>query len=365
MIRGEAYEQGGRCSAETDEEDEGGSSGMRSSNMMSSLSQSLPASLVTAAVVGVAASALVLAAMLALGSRLPASLPDHRTLHHGAVPRTGGLAVWAGVLAGVALGTPLPAWTWILVPLVAVFVLEDWRGLSPWVRLGTQAAAALAYVYLLRLPSAGAWGATLLAVAILLWAANLYNFMDGADGLAGSMTVIGFGACALAAGAVGDPGPAALAILVAVSALSFVVVNWQPARIFLGDAGAVGLGFAAAGLGIDGVARGTWPPWFPLLVFLPFVTDASLTLVRRGVQGHHLAEAHRDHCYQRLVLLGWGHARTALAYGFIMTGCAATALAALRWLPEKGWVAVLGWSLILTVLYFVVDRRWRLRTASA
>jgi len=332
---------------------------------LTSIFQALPDQVATGALAGLVASALALATMLALGARLPASLPDHRTLHQGAVPRTGGIAVWAGVVAGALAGAPYPGWAWLLVVLAAVFAVEDWRGLSQRFRLGAQAAAAAAFVYALELTAVGGLGAALLAVLVLLWAANLYNFMDGSDGLAGAMTVIGFGACALAGARAGDPAATALSAVVTVSALLFVVVNWHPARIFLGDAGAVALGFAAAGVGIDGVVRSVWPPWFPLLVFLPFVTDASLTLLRRLLQGHRIVEAHRDHCYQRLVLLGWGHARTAIAYGFIMIGCAGTALAALQWLPEMGWMALFAWSLILTVLYLAVDRRWRARTTPA
>ena len=83
------------------------------------------------------------------------------------------------------------------------------------------------------------------------------------------------------------------------------------------------------------------------------------------VQGRQAPAPDRDTSDKRLVLLGWGHARTAIAYGFIMIGCAGTALAALQWLPEMGWMALFAWSLILTVLYLAVDRRWRTRTTPA
>src|SRR6185312_12884493 len=105
------------------------------------------------------------------------------------------------------------------------------------------------------------------------------------NGLAGGMTVVGFGAYAIAAHAqsAGDLAMAASAI--AGAALGFLGWNFDPARIFLGDAGSVTLGFLAAAIGFLGWQREVWPVWFPLLVFSPFILDATVTLLVRMRRG--------------------------------------------------------------------------------
>ena len=121
---------------------------------------------------------------------------------------------------------------------------------------------------------------------VIAWSTNLYNFMDGTDGLAGTMGVVGFAAYGFAALAA-DPAriegivsaPAFLALAAAI--LPFLAVNKPRATLFLGDVGAVPLGFLAAAFGAAGVVYGMWPAWFPVLVFLPFIADATLTLLRR------------------------------------------------------------------------------------
>jgi UDP-N-acetylmuramyl pentapeptide phosphotransferase/UDP-N-acetylglucosamine-1-phosphate transferase len=201
--------------------------------------------------------------------------------------------------------------------------------------------------------------AATLAVAIV-WVANLYNFMDGSDGLAGTMTVVGFGAYALAAFWAGsDRAPTLLAL--AAATLPFLLANWPPARIFLGDAGSVPLGFLAAVFGIEGWRQGWWPSWFPLLVFLPFVADASATLLRRLLRGEPAWQAHRDHSYQRLVQLGLGHAGTLALYAALMIGAAVSALAALARAPQAGWYLLAVWVAVLALLFGSVGYHWRTR----
>ena len=108
----------------------------------------------------------------------------------------------------------------------------------------------------------------------------------------------------------------------------------------MGDAGSIPLGFLSAALGILGWRAGHWPLWFPLLVFSPFVVDASLTLARRVLRGERFWQAHRSHYYQRLVQLGWGHRNTALAEYALMAACGGLALWALGQTPAAQWMAV-------------------------
>jgi UDP-GlcNAc:undecaprenyl-phosphate GlcNAc-1-phosphate transferase len=231
--------------------------------------------------VAVVAAALSLAFLFRHARRLPSALPNERTLHETPVCRVGGLSIAAGfvvalLLSGAGLPGGAPAWAG-LTAIAAVSLVDDWRGVPPPVRLVVHVAAAA--VAAAALPGiAGAFGLVAATLAIA-WSANLYNFMDGSDGLAATMAVCGFSA--LAAGAwIGGAAPAPM-LAVAAASLPLLAVNAPPARMFMGDVGAVPLGFLAALFGIAGWGTGTWPAWFPLLVFLPFIVDATLTLGRR------------------------------------------------------------------------------------
>lgn len=306
-------------------------------------------------------AAVVSAVALGVLSRtaaLPFDRPNARSLHRGVVPRGGGLAVWLGWCAGVVW---LPGGQPWLLPLAAVaFVsyFDDRRGISAPLRLFVQLAAALAWLWLAG-PMPEVLFATIMVVAIV-WMANLYNFMDGSDGLSGTMAVVGFGAYALAAyWAASDRAPLLLALAAAVA--PFLLVNWPPARIFLGDVGAVPLGFLAAVFGIEGWREGWWQAWFPPLVFLPFIADASATLLRRLLAGERAWHAHRDHYYQRLVQLGLGHRGTLALYAALMVGVAVSALAALSRAPQAGWYLLLVWAAVFALLFGSVTHQWRLK----
>ncbi|MDH5668420.1 MAG: hypothetical protein OEY86_10445, partial [Nitrospira sp.] len=130
-------------------------------------------------------------------------------------------------------------------------------------------------------------------------------------------------------------------VSVASAAGAFLLFNTHPARIFLGDAGSTTLGFLAAGLGLIGWQNGTWPLGVPLLIFSPFIVDASVTLTRRMVRGEKFWQAHRSHYYQRLALAGWGHRKTALAEYALMTLCGIGAFA-FQQASEGGRLLIVG-----------------------
>lgn len=195
-------------------------------------------------------------------------------------------------------------------------MIDDARGLPIWLRLLVQSAAGLAA--LRALPVEGLFFSSAMLLAIV-WASNLYNFMDGADGLAGGMSVIGFTGYAIAAADSGQVNLALLSTAVAGASAGFLMWNFAPARIFLGDVGSVPLGFLAATIGAAGWRLGSWSLVFPLVLFSPFILDASLTLTRRLLAGKKVWEAHRDHLYQRLIRAGWGHRGLAVrAYGLML-----------------------------------------------
>jgi len=290
------------------------------------------------------------------GRRLALDTPNERSLHAHPVPRTGGVAIAAGIVAACALIQPGLGVTLVAaLALAAVSLVDDVVGLPTLVRLAAHLAAAAAILlFELGYAEPVLFTAFLLAIA---WYTNLYNFMDGADGLAGAMALFGFGAYAIAALA-SDAAFAALCGAIAAAAAGFLVFNLPPARIFMGDAGSVPIGFLAGALGVVGWSRGSWPIWFPLLVFAPFVCDASLTLLRRLLRRESVWRAHREHYYQRLVRMGFGHRATAaIEYG-AMLACAATALYARRE-PAVVQAAVLAVSAaVLTAIAVWIDLRW-------
>jgi UDP-N-acetylmuramyl pentapeptide phosphotransferase/UDP-N-acetylglucosamine-1-phosphate transferase len=207
-----------------------------------------------------------------------------------------------------------------------------------------------------------------LALAVA-WITNLYNFMDGSDGLAGGMSMIGFATYAWAAVQDGDVGLAVLCVALSAASAGFLARNFPPARIFLGDVGSIPLGFLAASLGLLGWRNDHWPLWFPLLVFGPFVADATITLLRRAARAQAVWRPHREHYYQRLVQAGFGHAGTALIEYAAMLACAAIALLGRSQEPKLQAIAFGCGSALLAALAIWTDlhcaRHARRRGASA
>ncbi|HVC13220.1 MAG TPA: glycosyl transferase [Burkholderiales bacterium] len=291
------------------------------------------------------------------GPRLVLDHPNERSLHERPVPRTGGIAIIAGVAGGWAVaGTGFAAALTLAAALAVLSVLDDIFGLPTALRLGAHLAAAVALVALeLRFPG---WTLFVVFVLALAWYANLYNFMDGSDGLAGGMAVIGFGAYAVAAYLSGAQPLATVCALLAAGAAAFLTRNFPPASIFMGDVGSVPLGFLAGGLGLVGWNDGVWPLWFPLLVFAPFVCDATLTLLRRLARRERVWQAHRDHYYQRLVRMGYGHRGTVFIEYAAMLACALAAVLA-RNVSVAGQAGTLaGVAAALGVIAIWVDVRW-------
>jgi UDP-N-acetylmuramyl pentapeptide phosphotransferase/UDP-N-acetylglucosamine-1-phosphate transferase len=265
-------------------------------------------------------------------------LPNDRSSHTVPTPRGGGIAVIGAVLVawliwcltgrappevlGISLATGL---------LAIVSSTDDLRGLSPAARLAAQIAVVMIGLYLL--PSAGnelrVWlGPTAYFAAIGLlwiWWVNVFNFMDGIDGLAGSeAAAIGGGLVLFSAWGNGvDPAMALLAAAILGGALGFLGCNWSPARIFLGDVGSAPLGFLTGFLLLNLAARGPWA--VALILPLYFLADATLTLLHRLWRGERIWEAHRQHFYQQAVRGGLKHAavvRRVIAADLLLIGCA-------------------------------------------
>lgn len=315
-------------------------------------------SMTWAALVSFALALAATRALLAWGAGFALDRPNERSLHDRPVPRTGGVALLAGAAACLAFGA-LELWLPLALAagLAVISFVDDLRGVPVAARLFAHLAAAVAFAWFLLSPMHPA--ELVLVIAGVVWVTNLFNFMDGADGVAGGMALIGFGAYAAAANLAGHGSLAAACAALAAASLAFLLHNFHPARIFLGDAGSIPLGFLAAALGLQGWRDDAWPLWFPLLVFGPFIGDATLTLLKRAARREAVWRAHREHYYQRMVRMGLGHRATALVGYGAMLACAGIALAG-RTQPGALQGAAFGAGvLVLAALALWVDLRWR------
>ena len=285
--------------------------------------------------------------------------PNHRSLHSALTPRTGGLAIMLGVLVAFAMLGGLWAWIGIAAGFMLVSLMDDVYGLQVRWRLAIQLllCAGFVWFFMLRQP----WWVLFLALPALIWMTNLYNFMDGSDGLAGGMTAFGFGAYAVASYMVGNLQLTFMCGAIVVSSLAFLLFNFYPAKIFMGDAGSIPLGFLAGAIGLHGWQQGLWPMWFPVLVFSPFIVDSTATLLKRVLRHEKVWQAHREHYYQRLVLLGWGHKKTALAEYILMFLIIICALVMLK--LSYLWVILLllFWLFFYFFMMLKIDKLWEQR----
>jgi len=285
-------------------------------------------------------------------------IPNERSLHTRPVPRTGGIALIMGVLAAWSLQSGMLTW-WLLIPLCGLFaisILDDIYNLSVKKRFLAHAIAAALLLSGCGIVMHDNWWMSPLVFLFAIWMTNLYNFMDGSDGLAGGMALFGFGAYGIAAVLAQHEGLALSSFCISASALGFLFFNFHPARIFMGDAGSIPLGFLAAGLGVWGWQHGDWSVWFPLIIFSPFIVDATVTLFKRSLRGVRITEAHREHYYQRAIQMGVGHRNVALfeyVLMFIMGGIA-------LFVRELDFplVAFLVCAVIYAACMFPIDARW-------
>jgi UDP-GlcNAc:undecaprenyl-phosphate/decaprenyl-phosphate GlcNAc-1-phosphate transferase len=239
--------------------------------------------------------------------------------------------------------------------LAAVSLLDDLRGLPVKARFLAHFFAAAGCLLALGL---GGW-ALLAGTLAVVWMTNLFNFMDGSDGLAGGMAVVGFGALALAAwtgqcawtGCVqrGDCG----------SCLGFSALQFPAGAGVHGRCGIDSTGIPGRDAGHSRAPRqNVWSWVFPVLVFSPFILDASVTLVRRASRGEKIWQAHRSHYYQRVVLLGASHRQLALAAYVLMLGMAAQAFTLLIVPIYTTWVLIMSVAIYM-IIFLAIDVRWR------
>ncbi|OQW91422.1 MAG: hypothetical protein BWK79_16930 [Beggiatoa sp. IS2] len=298
--------------------------------------------------------------------------PNARSLHTRPIPVSGGVAFLTGLLIVTMIAHHFypfpPPLIWIgysSLMIAIISFIDDYRTLSPGNRLIVHFLAAILLLWQENLwinqliLAEQIWEIPLLlqpviSLLFIVWMTNLYNFMDGMDGFAGGMALFGFGTLA-ALGMLADHFLFMLSNLLIASAVAgFLIFNFPPARIFMGDTGASTLGFLAAAMSLWGQQEGIFALWIALLIFSPFIVDATITLLRRLWQGEKIWLAHKHHYYQRLVQLGWGHRRTVLWEYGLMASCSGSALLAPSGAGQWGLLG--GWVLIYSGLIYLVGR---------
>ena len=270
--------------------------------------------------------------------------PDARRLNRRPIPRLGGLAIFLGILVpalafldlssesrGVLLGAAIAT---------VVGAIDDFRGLSPLAKLSGQALAAaippafgvwidhftLPFVGVMDLP---AWLGVPLSMLFIVAVMNMVNFLDGLDGLAAGVCAIAGATYATLALSLGKADPAILSAIVAGSCLGFLRHNFFPARIFMGDSGALCLGFILASVSIQGLLKtaSTVVLLFPLLVLAVPIIDTSFVVARRLKHARPIYTADQGHLHHRFLNIGFSQRRAAVTMWLWCASLAGAALA--------------------------------------
>lgn len=326
--------------------------------------------IVLGAVVAVIASMLLtgIARGYALGRLV--DVPNDRSSHASPTPRGGGIAFVATFLvtlvllhfAGLVTTPTAAALLGAGVAVAAIGFVDDHRHVSARLRLLVHAAAALWALYWLDVEPAAAvdadrwpaWLGLLLGILFIVWLLNLYNFMDGIDALASLEAVtVGLGAAWLSFSTLPETDVWLLPLFLAAAVAGFLIWNWPPARIFMGDVGSGFIGVSLAALALQSLVLEPALFWAWVILLGAFVVDATVTLLRRIARRRAFYEAHRTHAYQHAARQ-YGHAAVALGVAAINV----LWLLPVAWLVASGRVAgpvglaVAYCPLVATALYF-------------
>ena len=268
------------------------------------------------------------------------------------------------------IATPLFQYFPYIIFLAGVALVDDKYSISAISRLILQLLVAGVFVYKGLLvestqflsyevvfhPLVAIVGSTL----FIVWLINLYNFMDGMDGFSGGMAIFGFATFALLAYLKGEEGFMIANLIMVASVAGFLVFNFPPSKIFMGDIGSTVIGMIVALFSIKANNDGIIPLYVSVIIFAPFILDSTLTLIRRALRGEKIWEAHRSHYYQRLVLLGLGHRKTLLLEYLWMLICSIIAVALINTQDFDEQIKLLLLFIVLSSVFLaVVDIKTR------
>ena len=301
------------------------------------------------------------------------AIPNARSSHFEKIPQGAGLVFVLIWILSLLLGC---CFNWFAVSEVMLFTLsptivsllgfwDDKKELSAKVRLVVQIAAAiicvvgLGKVYTLSLLSEAAiylgWAGIMMVMLALVWSTNLFNFMDGLDGLAAVEALFVLGVGGLLFWVTGEVKTAIMAWFLVATVAGFLVWNWPKARVFMGDVGSYALGFLIALFAIVGAAKYQIPIALWLILYGAFWFDATITLIRRFLNSEKLILAHREHAYQRLNRIGFSHSQVLCVYIVFNSILAVITLWASFHPDYMGWSLFLALG-ILTVAYLFIEK---------
>jgi UDP-N-acetylmuramyl pentapeptide phosphotransferase/UDP-N-acetylglucosamine-1-phosphate transferase len=292
--------------------------------------------------------------------------PGERHSHDRPTPRGGGAGVVLAIVVATYLFSPQtlpPDWPTLMAPCAGALALLGWwddhRSPGAALRFAVQAAVSLLLIVLAIRAGwlQGAW-LPLAGLLFLLWMTNLFNFMDGSNGMAGLQGVFAGGAMAWLFLQAGDGASALLALLLAAACLGFLPWNFPRARVFMGDVGSLFLGFSIAALLLYGVGKGALTIPSALLVMALFVADATLTLIARVMKGERWYNAHRQHLYQRLIAHGWPHTRVAAFYQAVNLALVLPGIWVAARFPALAWPVTIIVASCLGVGWYVLTKRF-------
>jgi Fuc2NAc and GlcNAc transferase len=269
-------------------------------------------------------------------------IPNERSSHQIPTPRGGGIAI----VLTFSLATLLLTFTHAIninlsitllgggLAIAALGYCDDLYTLpARWRILVHILSAAWALYWLGGFPLFTLhWQGSLIALLGIVWCINFYNFMDGIDGLASSEGLFVAIAAGVALHVLGSPSSATILWLLSAAIAGFVLWNWPPAKIFLGDAGSGYLGYVFAAMTLYTVNQQLLPLTFWWIILAVFICDATFTLFYRIHQGQRWYSAHREHAYQHLIARGASHKQVTL--GITLINCLILfpiALATLHW----------------------------------
>lgn len=296
-------------------------------------------------------------------------VPNERSSHTAVTPRGGGLAIATTVLGTLLLlAILLPAQRSAAIGILiggvliaAIGLLDDRFNLGVKTRLFVHFLAATWTVcWLGGMNNATIGGIelgvlpALFAIVFIVWSTNLYNFMDGLDGLAGGQALVAATAAALICYWRHDTLLAFLMFSTAGAAAGFLVWNWPPARIFMGDCGSGFLGFLFGAVMVTGFGGGSISIPAGLTLLCIFLVDATLTLFRRILRGEAWYQPHRTHAYQLATQLGATHLQvvTGACIGFVIAALLAIAM---TYRPQLAPIMGLGCALAVVGIWMLIN----------
>lgn len=294
-------------------------------------------------------------------------VPGDRHSHTISTPRGGGVGIVLAIVLGAVLASPglaSPPYEWTslaagFLVLALLGFLDDRYSLPILLRLLVQLAASLLLLVSLRQSGwvADAW-LWIAAGIFLVWMTNLYNFMDGSNGMAAMQAVFAGLVIAVLSFRSGDASAAWLALVLAAACCGFLPWNLGNARVFMGDAGSISLGFLLGSMLVWGVVQGSFSLPVAWMVMLVFVIDSTLTLLARVIRGERWYTPHKQHIYQRLIAKGWSHGHVMWLYQMINLSLVVPGIVVAVNYPEWAEVVAISITSALAIAWLLARRKF-------